>query len=682
MSILFKPRLLSLALTMATLPIACTQADSNCPQCTVSTETPPIEFKSASVTAKFEDVVQECVESIKPTAIEQHSGLGDDNYPLVTLGKETDLVKKFYSQGFTLQYSFNFPDAIRAFHKAIELDPGAAMPYWGIALSANSNINSTATNGCARLSYFASQMALKNATQRQNEPIAQQQYNRFQLDREIAYANAFATLFEKRVDTVVINDKTHKNYADAMKTLSEKYQDDLDAATLYADALLNITPWKWWSGSTSNAGQRPVPTKEASLGLEVLKQVLQHNPQHSGANHFYIHAIEESPESSKGTLMAGRLPKLTPGAGHMVHMASHIHQRIGDNATASTDNYNAIAVDQALALQSKIKDVYPLHYLGHNIHFLAWTLSIQGRRSETLNTVRELIGNTRSYAKNPYLCQQFSEEIHTKADYFFATAYYFGVRFQAWDFIDEMSNTISDATQEINATCEQSSKQSSSNWKQLSTPYTQVMQAYAKAYQALGQNADLNKLREFWTFANTALKNNAKLQYGNNKAINLFHIANIILLNKVLDHQSITWSTLQEKLKSYQGTFTKTIDYEVDNPETLAYCLKNNPIIQTTSNDIAPSLWCKAVKFQDELNYNEPPDWYYTLRESLGYALLDKAPGAAEEVFQDDLKENKNSGRSLNGLILSLNKQGKTVPPALKEQLSMAWRNATVNAMP
>lgn len=466
MPILFKPRLLSLALTIATLPIACTQADSNCPQCTVPPKTPTIKFKPASATAKLEDVVQECVESIKSTAIEQHSGLGDDVYPLVTLGENAEQVKKFYSQGFTLQYSFNFPDAIRAFHKAIELDPGAAMPYWGIALSANSNINSTATNGCARLSYFASQMALQNAIQRQKE-LTKQPYNKDQLNREVDYAKAFAALFEKQSDTVVINDETHKKYADVMQALSEKYKNDLDATTLYADALLNITPWKWWSGSTSHAGQRPVPTTEAKLGLEVLKQVLQHNPQHSGANHFYIHAIEESPHSNGGILMAERLPKLTPSAGHMVHMASHIHQRIGDNAAASVDNYNAIAVDQALALQSKTKDVYPLHYLGHNIHFLAWTLSIQGRRSETLNTVHELIENTRSYAKNPYLCQQFPEEIHTKADYFFATAYYFGVRFQAWDFIDEMSKVISDATQEINATCSNANKE----WVSLTIPY-------------------------------------------------------------------------------------------------------------------------------------------------------------------------------------------------------------------
>jgi hypothetical protein len=93
-------------------------------------------------------------------------------------------------------------------------------------------------------------------------------------------------------------------------------------------------------------------------------------------------------------------------------------------------------------------------------------------------------------------------------------------------------------------------------------------------------------------------------------------------------------------------------------------------------------LWCKAVKFQDELNYNEPPDWYYTLRESLGYALLDKDPGATELVFVDDLKENQNSGRSLNGLILSLKKQGKTVSQQVEEQLKTAWRNATAKATP
>ncbi|QNM97070.1 hypothetical protein [Chitinimonas koreensis] len=657
------------------------------------------EFTPAPDSLSFADVMRECVQAIDPAQTQLQSGLGDAKYPLVTLGLHVEQVKLFYSQGFTLQYGFNFPDAIQAFHKAISLDQGVAMPYWGIALSANSNINSDATHGCNRLSYRASQVALRNAQARLKDPAARAQYSIAQLEREVGYADAFASLFERSGTKVVITDATQRRYVERMKALSERYEDDLDAATLYADALLNVTPWKWWKGTASTSNEVK-PTPEADTALQVLNKVLMQNALHSGANHFYIHVIEESPFSESGQPMAERLPRLTPASGHLVHMASHIYQRIGDNAAASAANYAAVSVDRALANQDKSNDVYPLHYLGHNIHFLTWTLSIEGRRNESLNMAEELVQNTRTFASNDYLCRQFPEEIQVKSDYFFAAPFYFGTRFQAWDYVERMAGEVKAANEAINQTC----RAARPDWPELKMPYSRAMLAYARAYQALGGPGEAGQaaLRDFWGTVRAVLDANKNLQYGNNAALQLFRIADVILLDRALNggrSPAIPLETLRQQLNEAVGGSPA---------EPLAQDLAD---AKGDAEAVVLQLWRKGVVLQDALNYNEPPDWYYTLRESLGYALLSRGSGLqgrsresqaqgktaqaqreadeaqaylgeSERVFLADLKNNRQSGRSLAGLKLSLEAQKKSVPEWVKSQLAAAWRNATVSAIP
>lgn len=629
------------------------------------------EFTPAPSSLSFVDVMKECVQAVDPAQTRLQSGLGDARFPLVALGPNAEQVELFYSQGFTLQYGFNFPDAIQAFHKAISLDSGVAMPYWGIALSANSNINSDATHGCNRLSYRASQVALSNAQARLNDPAARARYSVAQLEREVGYADAFASLFERAGTKVVITDATQRRYVERMKNLSERYEDDLDAATLYADALLNVTPWKWWKGTASTSNEVK-PTPEADTALQVLNKVLMQNALHSGANHFYIHVIEESPFSESGQPMADRLPRLVPASGHLVHMASHIYQRIGDNAGASAANYAAVSVDRALANQDKFNDVYPLHYLGHNIHFLTWTLSIEGRRNESLNMAEELVQNTRSFASNAYLCQQFPEEIQVKSDYFFAVPFYFGTRFQAWDYVERMAGEVKAANDAINQAC----RTARPDWPTLEMPYSRATLAYARAYRALGEpgEAGLAALRAYWDTVKMVLTAKPALQYGNNSALQLFRIGDVILLDRALNggrSPAIPLATLRQQLsKSLDGSAAAALAQDL--AET-----------QGDAAQVVLQLWAKGVALQDALNYNEPPDWYYTLRESQGYALLAQGrAGEAERVFLADLKNNRQSGRSLAGLKLSLEAQKKAVPEWVKSQLAAAWRNATVSATP
>lgn len=624
-------------------------------------------------------VLHKCVSPQDTEGDQLLSGLGGTRYPLVSL-KQPEQVQAFYSQGMALQYGFNFSAAIRAFYQASRFDEGSAMPYWGIALSANSNINSVATTGCNQLAYRSVQIALEHASARLKDSAAQATFSQRQLQREVDYAKALLSLYSEKDGQVSLSDEGNKRYADAMKKLSEDYFDDLDAATLYADALLSRDPWKWWDGTEAVSNQVK-PTDAAYEALQVLNRVLVQDQQHTGANHFYIHAIEESPFPDSGLPMANRFRDQNPAIGHLVHMASHIYQRTGNNNLASVANYTAVSVDRAYAHQVQPQSPYALHYLGHNIHFLTWTLSIEGRQNESMNMAEELVENTTRYAAVPFLCQQYPEELKTKSDYFYAVPYYFAVRFEDWDALARIEPKIDAGLATLNQTCREANQGTDKPWQDLTKPYTQLMKAYALAYrqlsaQNLNQDQARDALKGFWQAVAASpqpLTGKDALQYGNNPALQLLRIANLTLLDRAL-----TRAAGPLDLAAF-----KNLGNQVFNNAKEGL----NADLQALTGDAGQqqiAAWRKAVEVQDALAYNEPPDWYYTLRESLGYALLaQKRYAEAEQVFREDLAGNRLSGRSLNGLKLSLeNQPGKQVPALLEEQLQTAWRNATVSPAP
>ncbi|WP_416757393.1 hypothetical protein ACMGGD_28890 [Pseudomonas sp. BNK-6] len=624
-------------------------------------------------------VLHKCVSPQDTEGDQLLSGLGGTRYPLVSL-KQPEQVQAFYSQGMALQYGFNFSAAIRAFYQASRFDEGSAMPYWGIALSANSNINSVATTGCNQLAYRSVQIALEHASARLKDSAAQAAFSQRQLQREVDYAKALLSLYSEKDGQVSLGDEGNKRYADSMKKLSEDYFDDLDAATLYADALLSRDPWKWWDGTEAVSNQVK-PTDAAYEALQVLNRVLVQDQQHTGANHFYIHAIEESPFPDSGLPMANRFRDQNPAIGHLVHMASHIYQRTGNNNLASVANYTAVSVDRAYTHQVQPQSPYALHYLGHNIHFLTWTLSIEGRQNESMNMAEELVENTTRYAAVPFLCQQYPEELKTKSDYFYAVPYYFAVRFEDWDALARIEPKIDAGLATLNQTCREANQGTDKPWQDLTKPYTQLMKAYALAYrqlsaQNLNQDQARDALKGFWQAVAASplpLTGKDALQYGNNSALQLLRIANLTLLDRALTRAA----------GPLDLAALKNLGNQVFNNAKEGL----NADLQALTGDAGQqqiAAWRKAVEVQDALAYNEPPDWYYTLRESLGYALLaQKRYAEAEQVFREDLAGNRLSGRSLNGLKLSLeNQPGKQVPALLEEQLQTAWRNATVSPAP
>ncbi|MBT8371221.1 MAG: hypothetical protein KJO34_09685, partial [Deltaproteobacteria bacterium] len=234
-----------------------------------------------------------------------------------------------------LAYAFNHAEAIRSFREAARLDPNCAMAYWGLALVMGSNINMPMPPEAEPQAYEMIQKAI--ALQKRVS------------EKEQAYIDALAKRYSgKEKPNRTLLDRV---YAEAMRKLHERYSDDLDAATLYAEAVMNLRPWNYWTRDF-----KPYPdTKEI---LRVLESVMARNPNHPGAIHLYIHSVEFArPELAEAG--AERLRKLAPGAGHLVHMRSHIFRRIGRYSEASRSNEDAIGADEDYITQCRAQGIYP-----------------------------------------------------------------------------------------------------------------------------------------------------------------------------------------------------------------------------------------------------------------------------------------------------------------------------------
>jgi tetratricopeptide (TPR) repeat protein len=204
-------------------------------------------------------------------------------------------------------------------------------------------------------------------------------------------------------------------YKEAMKELSRRYPDDLDAATLYAESMMNLRPWELWT----REGKPAEGTEEI---LAVLESVLQRNPDHTGANHYYIHAIEASPWPERGLPAAERLMTLAPNAGHLVHMPTHIFIRVGDYARAASQNEVAAEVDRQYVERYGIKGVYSLMYYSRNIHFIAVAHAIQGRFADAKKAAERLSAHVGPHVKDMPMLEGFMT-IPT----------FVLIRFQRWD---------------------------------------------------------------------------------------------------------------------------------------------------------------------------------------------------------------------------------------------------------
>jgi tetratricopeptide (TPR) repeat protein len=295
------------------------------------------------------------------------TGLGLVDHPVTT--KNAD-AQKYFNQGLAYLFAFNHDEGVASFQRAAELDPTLAMAYWGMSLGQGANYNDPGNTERFGKAYVNLQKALELA------PKAGE------ADR--AYINALAKRYSK--DPNADKAKLAADYRMAMAELVKQYPDDLDAATLYAESMMNLRPWQLWSLD----GKPAEGTLEI---LAVLDAVLKRNPNHTGANHYYIHAIEASPSPERGTAAANRLMGLAPSAGHLVHMPSHIYLRTGEWAEAVKSNDLAIVADRNYISRSGATGIYPLMYYNHNVHMLASSHSAHGNYSGAIKAATELAAN-------------------------------------------------------------------------------------------------------------------------------------------------------------------------------------------------------------------------------------------------------------------------------------------------
>jgi tetratricopeptide (TPR) repeat protein len=296
-------------------------------------------------------------------------GLGGYHRPITTRSPEA---QAFFDQGLRLMYGFNHDEAARSFARATELDPACASCFWGLALTLGPNYNMPMmAEARARVAWDA--LGKAKATAAGGTPV----------ERALIEALAHRYLGPNALDPG--NEMPQLTaYSAAMRDVSKAFPDDPDVGTLFAESAMNLNAWKLWSSDGT-----PAPgTPEIVAALE---HVLASHPDHPGANHYYIHAIEASPNPGRALASADRLKNLVPAAGHLVHMPSHIFQRVGRYEEAAEANRVGVAADAAYSAKVRPIDYYPM-YFAHNYQFLAFSAAMAGRRAETIASLRAARG--------------------------------------------------------------------------------------------------------------------------------------------------------------------------------------------------------------------------------------------------------------------------------------------------
>jgi tetratricopeptide (TPR) repeat protein len=313
----------------------------------------------------------------------------------------SDRAQLFVNQGLNLAYGFNHPEAFRAFAEAARLDPDCAMAYWGQALVLGPNINGQMNADDEPKAYALVQMAL--ARKAAATP------------REQDYIEALATRYTGKAEDRRAADRA---FAHAMSELVEDYPDDLDARTVYAESLMDLRPWNYWTRD----GQPYDETREVQKSLE---QVIAKNPNHPGALHYWIHLWEPTDTPERAEAKADRLLTLMPGAGHVVHMPAHIYMRVGRHADVVKSNQMAVLADEDYIAQCRAQGLYPLSYYPHNIHFIWMGATAAGQARLALDAARKLAAAIPSEALGTVPILQG----------FLVVPYWAMVRFGEWDAI-------------------------------------------------------------------------------------------------------------------------------------------------------------------------------------------------------------------------------------------------------
>lgn len=511
-------------------------------------------------------------------------GLSGIDFSITTSSHEA---QQYFNQGMMLAYGFNHAEAARSFYEATRLDSTCAMAYWGFAYVLGPNYNAGMEEDNYQRAYSAAikaQSLSKNCTA-----------------KETALIEAMVLRYAEHPPA----DRSGLDiaYCTAMKKVYSRYSSDPDIGALYAESLMNLHPWDLYDKKTK------APRTWTPELIAVLEHLIKINPTHPGAHHFYIHALEASATPEKALASAKLLETLVPGAGHLLHMPSHIYINTGDYHLGSLSNIRAVAADSNYTTTCHAQGAYPLSYFPHNYHFLAATATLEGHSKWAWMAAKQLQEHT-------------SEEVMRMPgwgtlQHYFTIPYYIAVKFSMWDTILTFPASPEDLV------------------------YPQAILHYAKGMALLGKNDLTGAQKEMDSLS--LLTTDTALQH-----------LTIWEINSTADIVQIAAKVLAAEIASNQG-----------------------------QSDKAVSLLREAIVIEDNLNYNEPPDWFFSVRHHLGNVLLKSGKyNEAEKIFKEDLQTWRKNGWALAGLYNALIKQNKTEDAEkTKKEFDEAWQHADIKIL-
>lgn len=504
--------------------------------------------------------------------------LGDYQWDI---SSTSPLAQRLFNQGMVLGYGFNHAEAARSFRAAIKQDPKSAMCHWGLAWVLGPNINAPMEDESVREAYDAANQAKRLAPNQET--------------LEGALVEALAL----RYAAIPVENRSilDRDYARAMKGVYEQFPEHPDVAALYAEALMDLHPWDYWL--TDGTGTPQTWTPEI---VSVLETLIAYSPDHVGGHHFYIHAVEASLNPERALPSADILRDLAPGAGHLVHMPSHIYIRVGQYHKGTIANQLAAQSDSLYVSTCHAQGLYPLAYYPHNYHFLAATAALEGNGELAIEAAFQVAKHAdHELMKEPGwgTLQHYSMIPH-----------YVLVKFAQWDKILELP--APDA----------------------SLVYPKAVWHYARGMAFLGKDDPIHarEEREALQIINQDTSLASITIWDINSTDQLVHLAELVLSAQLAE--------------------------------------------QDEDLETAITLLTKAVQIEDQLNYNEPPDWFFSIRHTLGSVFL-KAGKTAEAVavYREDLKRLPENGWALHGLYQSLTQQmDHEEALAVKARYESAWQ--------
>jgi tetratricopeptide (TPR) repeat protein len=498
-------------------------------------------------------------------------GMGAHRRAIATWNAEA---QRFFDQGLTLIYAFNREEAVRSFRRAAELDPQSPMPWWGLAMALGPHINMDGDGDADR------RASCEAATKARSLAASAPEHERAWAEAVNARCRHGAT-------------SPDEDHRDAMRALWQRYPDDLDAASLFAESLLVLKRWRWWNRDGT-------PADGIAEAVRVLEHVLRRDPQHPGANHYYIHAVEMSPSPERALPSAYRLMGIVPGAGHLVHMPGHIHLLMGDYEMAAEVNLRAVEVDeQYIKRVGEAVGPYQSGYYPHNLDFVVYARMMQGRYGDAMKAAEKMAA----------IALPAFDAMPDMAEFVLAKRWFTRVRFRRWD--DVLAAPAPEKKMLMSAALR--------HWSRTLAQHGKGRAAEAAAERRAFESAR-KEVPEKWMWVN-------------NRAHDILAVAAAVL----------------------DATLAREID-------------------------AASPHWRRAIELQDALVYDEPPPWFFPVREAYGGALLRAGRAKeAEAAFREDLERTRRNGRSLFGLMESLRAQGRTVEADwVRREFESAWRRAEV----